>query len=394
MLHSIKIRNFQSFLDEVHISMELSQHAPKDDRSFVTPAGKNITKAMAVIGANASGKTALIKSMAFLDWFIKVSFHNKVDAPIPLAPHFSAKDKPSYFEVEFELGGKEWRYCLLADEHRVHSESLHCKQSRAFSYVFTRDWDEHAQKYSIKQKQFGLLQKEAEKVRENASLIATAAQYEVPLALQIASCFVATNVNLFGRQHFDDMQIIGASALYAANEGIRSQMTKLLCGWDLGLSDVRLDEQVHLLESGIEQRIFVPVGLHKVGGVDHALIFKHESSGTQGAYLLLSRILPVLERGGLAVIDELEADLHPHMLNLILDLFFSPKTNPHNAQIIFTCHSVEVLSLLHKSQVILVEKNSECISDAWRLDSVKGVRADDNLYAKYMAGAYGAIPQI
>jgi hypothetical protein len=82
------------------------------------------------------------------------------------------------------------------------------------------------------------------------------------------------------------------------------------------------------------------------------------------------------------------------MLHPILDLFFSPKTNPKNAQVIFTCHSVEVLSLLHKSQVILVEKNQECVSDAWRLDSVKGVRADDNLYAKYMAGAYGAIPQV
>jgi predicted ATP-dependent endonuclease of OLD family len=82
------------------------------------------------------------------------------------------------------------------------------------------------------------------------------------------------------------------------------------------------------------------------------------------------------------------------MLNPILDLFFSPKTNPKNAQIIFTCHSVEVLSLLHKSQVVLVEKNQDCVSDAWRLDSIKGVRADDNLYAKYMAGAYGAIPQV
>lgn len=374
--------------------MELSEHAPKDHRSFRTPSGKNTSKVMAVIGPNASGKTALIKSMAFLDWFMKSSFQNRVDAPIPLAPHFSANDQPSDFEVEFELGGKEWRYCLTGDDRRVYSESLHCKQSRAFSYVFTRDWDGLTQKYRIKQKQFGLLQKEAEKVRENASLISTAVQYEVPLARQIASCFVASNVNLFGRQHFDDVQIIGASALYAANEGIRSQMTQLLCGWDLGLSDVRLEEQVHLLESGAEQRIFVPLGLHKVGGVDHELIFKHESSGTQGAYLLLSRILPVLEQGGLAVIDELEADLHPHMLNPILDLFFSQKTNPHNAQLIFTCHSVEVLSLLHKSQVTLVEKNSECISEAWRLDSVKGVRADDNLYAKYMAGAYGAIPQV
>jgi AAA15 family ATPase/GTPase len=123
-------------------------------------------------------------------------------------------------------------------------------------------------------------------------------------------------------------------------------------------------------------------------------MFLHESSGTQGAFILLSRILPALHQGGLVIIDELEADLHPHMLTPILDLFFSTKTNPHNAQIIFTCHAIEVLSLLHKAQVVLVEKDHNCESDAWRLDSVKGVRADDNLYAKYMAGAYGAIPQL
>jgi len=394
MLYSIKVRNFQSFLEEVHISLEMNNHVPNDDRSFDTIVGKRLSKAMAIIGPNASGKTALIKSMAFLDWFIKLSFQNRVDAPIPLVSHFSAKDKPSQFEIEFEMGGKEWRYSLEADEHRVYSESLYCKQSRAYSYVFTRDWDGENKKYIIKQKQFGLLQKEAEKVRENASLIATAAQYKVPLALQIVSGYVLSNVTVFGRQHLDDIQIIGASAMYADHELMRDQMNKLLCGWDLGLSAVRVEKQTHIQESGKEEHIFVPVGIHKVNGEDHALMFKHESSGTQGAYLLLSRILPVLNSGGLAIIDELEADLHPHMLHPILDLFFSPKTNPKNAQIIFTCHSVEVLSLLHKSQVILVEKNQECVSDAWRLDTVKGVRADDNLYAKYMAGAYGAIPQV
>ena len=394
MLHSIKIKNFQSFRDECHISMEMSDHAPKDNRSFSTVTGKKLTKVMAVIGPNASGKTAFIKSVAFLDWFIKESFQNKVDAPIPLMPYFSSKEKPSYFEIEFQMNEKEWKYVLEADEHRVYSEALYCKQSRAFSYLFTRNWDVQNKEYIIKQKQFGLLQKEAEKVRENASLIATAAQYEVPIALQMVSALVLSNVNLFGRQHFDDQQILGASALYAAHDDICGQMNSLLCGWDLGLSGVRVEEQLFTTDSGKEDHLFIPFGLHRVGDVDHKLLFKQESSGTQGAYLLLSRVLPVLKNGGLAIIDELEADLHPHMLNPILDLFFSPKTNPKNAQIIFTCHSVEVLSLLHKSQVVLVEKNSDCISDAWRLDSIKGVRADDNLYAKYMAGAYGAIPQI
>lgn len=394
MLHSFKVKNFQSFLDEVHISMEMNQHVPVDYRSFNTVTGKRLSKTMAIIGPNASGKTAVIKSMTFLDWFIKHSFQNSVDELIPLVTHFSAKDKPSHFKFEFEMNQQEWRYSLSADEHRVFSESLYSKQSRAFSYVFTRDWDEGNQKYIIKQKQFGLLQREAEKVRENASLISTAAQYKVPLALQIVSSCILSNVNIIGRQHFDDVQIIGASALYAGNEVIRNQMNQLLCSWDLGLSGVKVEEQFHIQDSGKEQRVFVPFGLHKVGDVYHSLMFKHESSGTQGAYLLLSRILPVLKNGGLAIIDELEADLHPHMLNPILDLFFSPKTNPKNAQIIFTCHSIEVLSLLHKSQVTLVEKNKDCMSEAWRLDSIKGLRADDNLYAKYMAGAYGAIPQV
>ncbi|MDE1886385.1 MAG: hypothetical protein KGH92_10835, partial [Xanthomonadaceae bacterium] len=76
-----------------------------------------------------------------------------------------------------------------------------------------------------------------------------------------------------------------------------------------------------------------------------------------------------------------------------LDLFASPHSNPHDAQIIFTSHSIEVMGLLGKSQVVLVEKK-DCASEAWRLDTMDGVRSQDNLYAKYMSGAYGAVPQL
>jgi AAA15 family ATPase/GTPase len=119
-----------------------------------------------------------------------------------------------------------------------------------------------------------------------------------------------------------------------------------------------------------------------------------ESSGTQSAFVLLSRLLPALADGGLVVIDEFENDLHPHMLEPILNLFANEQTNPHKAQILFTCHAMEVLNVLHKSQVMLVEKSAECESTAWRMDTVKGIRNDDNFYAKYMAGAYGAVPQL
>ncbi|WP_265664156.1 AAA family ATPase [Verminephrobacter aporrectodeae] len=401
MLRSFTLQNFQSFKDPVRISLELNGHAPDDHRSCESPAGTHLSKAIAVIGANASGKTTLIKSLVFVDWFMKQSFRAKPGTPIPLAPHFSAAvDEASTFELEFEFDDQEWRYRLVASRDRVKHESLYAKpkHSRAFSYVFTREWQPR-KGYAVKQQQFGMPQKEAEKVHENASLISTAAQYEVKLALKLVSTIVLSNVRQFGRSKDSDLpfsEILRASDFYAKNTDIRNQMASLLRQWDLGLADVRMEKRIGKQEKrGVPNELEIPFGIHRVGDKEHSLAILEESSGTQSAFILLSRILPVLQcGGGLVVIDELEADLHPHMLRPILDLFFSPKTNPDNVQIIFTCHSMEVLSLLHKAQVVLVEKDGNCESDAWRLDDVKGVRSDDNLYAKYMAGAYGAIPQL
>ena len=93
------------------------------------------------------------------------------------------------------------------------------------------------------------------------------------------------------------------------------------------------------------------------------------------------------------ILDEIDNDLHPHMLPVILNWFKHKETNQHDAQLIFTCHTPEVLNILKKHQVYLVEKES-LESDAWRLDEMVGIRADDNLYAKYQAGALGAVPNV
>jgi predicted ATPase len=161
------------------------------------------------------------------------------------------------------------------------------------------------------------------------------------------------------------------------------------------LSDVHIREFESVLPDNTRQKLWVPFGVHKTStGAQFELDFPQESSGTQGAFVLLSRLLPALQNGGMAIIDEFENDLHPHMLGPILDLFASKTTNPHHAQLLFTCHAIEVLNILHKSQITLVEKDDNNESAAWRLDSVDGIRHDDNFYAKYMAGAYGAIPQL
>jgi len=161
------------------------------------------------------------------------------------------------------------------------------------------------------------------------------------------------------------------------------------------LEDISIKEgETRSTKSGEAKKIYLPYGVHKVNEKEYRLPFPFESSGTKNMFVLLHFLLPAIEHGGIAVIDELEIDLHPHALPYIVDLFANPETNPNNSQLLFTSHSLDILSHLEKEQVMLVEKKQECKSELYRLDKVKGIRRDDNIYAKYMSGAYGAVPNI
>jgi hypothetical protein len=395
MLHRYWFKNFFSFRDETEVTFVLGKQAPEDHRSFTCETNQRLNKALAVIGHNASGKTNLIKPLVFINWFVKASFQSEPNAKIPLEPHFFSDNPISEFTVEFDWDGTLWRYSVALAPERVLSESLYRKTSRLFSYVFEREWQSEHKSYVIKQQGFGLPKREAEKVRENVSLISWAAQFDIPLVSRIlADIAIYSNVNFAGRSHLNIEQVLSASEFYARRPQLRERMVLLLKDWDLGLNDVEIRKVQITKQPGETDEIDWPFGIHRTAECRAELSLLQESSGTQSAFVLLSRLLPALEKGGLAVIDEMEADLHPHMLTPIMELFFNEKTNPNNAQIIFTCHSMEILNLLHKAQVVLVEKNEHCESEAWRLDEMQGVRADDNLYAKYMAGTYGDVPSI
>lgn len=392
MIHRYKFKNFFSFAEETEVSLTVSKHVPDSDSIGMSETGARLSKVMAIMGPNGSGKTNLLKPLPFVYWFVNSSFMSKADALILLQPHMLSAKEPVEFEIEFDFNGDIWKYELKATPKRVLWEALYKKVTR-FNYIFTREWDQKCGSYTVKQRGFGLNKKEAEKVRENASLISTAAQYGVDLAIQLGTLSFTTNVNFSGRVHSAQKSLHAIASFYKENQLYKTQMTKLLKAWDIGLSDIEI-RQYTLDPEKPDEVVDILFGVHGNDKGKFELIFNQESSGTQGAVILLSKILPALKYGGLAVIDELEADLHPHMLEPILNLFFNKQTNPYNAQIIFTCHAAEVLNLLHKSQVMLVEKDYEHNSNSWRLDKMRGIRADDNLYAKYMAGAYSAVPDV
>ncbi|UTV80042.1 ATP-binding protein [Acidithiobacillus sp. YTS05] len=401
MLHSYAVTNFQSFRDRVEVDFTANQRASDSDWLVTDGGGHKVSKAMVIVGANASGKTALLKPVAFLGWFLSSSFlQTQPGSPIPLSPHFANANSPIEIECIAEVGNVLWKYLLRCTPQRVLHESLHRKQGRRYRHVFIRDWNETKVGYTVKQQEFGLDQNKAQEVRPNVSLVAWAAQYGVPLALTLATPIVSSNVNMIGRVQTGDMAVIQAGKSLAENPKLLEQIQNLLRGWDFGLSGVSIRESnmmvqaVDLSSPDAGQKIWVPIGHHDSRGKSYELPFFLESNGTKTALSLLSLLLPTLSRGGLAVIDEFESDLHPHMLSAILDLFASRYTNPHNAQLLFTSHAIEVLDLLGKHQVMLVEKNEECESSAFRLDQINGVRSDVSLYGKYMAGAFGAVPNL
>jgi hypothetical protein len=359
-------------------------------------SGQRLTTALGVLGANGSGKTSLLRPLAFLGWFIKSSFSLAPDALIPITQHFNGVEVPSEFEVIAD--GPEidmlLRYRLATTPQHVVSEVLERKVRRGnWHSIFQRSLIADG-KYHVEQNGFGLVQAQAEQVRKNVSLISWAAQFGVEAAQQLTRFVLTTNTNVHGRIRLDRDETNWATRIYTENQGMQMRMRELLAQWDLGLSDVTFHEVTIPTQTGEQKKHWYPMGVHRDENEQlHLLPFAYESGGTKAAFNLLAHFLSVLERGGVIAFDELESDLHPHMLEPLLDLFSNEETNPHNAQIIFTCHSVEVMRLLQKSQIMLVEKEGQ-LSHAWRLDAVEGVRADDNRVAKYLAGAYGAVPRL
>lgn len=409
MIHSFTFKNFCSFAKESTISFEGGRKRRETQSNmFVdSPAGVRLSKITTVIGPNASGKTNALKALAFLIGFVRHSFvalkDEKEHIPFDSFVFSDHEKEPSEFEITFEHRGKIYKYVLHLRQTHVVKEELYKKDKKTnhFNYLFKRIWDETTQGSKIIQRinlKTGIVKKI---LRKNVSLIAASVAIKDDFLSDIASFWgkINTNVNRMGKlwntSSLGGQGLFQTAEEYHKNKNLFDKTIRFLKDIDIGLEDIEIFEGVvQDTEAGGTKKIYVPLGIHLVDGKKYHLPFDFESSGTKNMFVLLHFLFPAMESGGIAIIDELEIDLHPHTLPRIIELFENPATNPKNTQLLFTTHSLEILSHLGKEQVILVEKNKECESEIYRLDELKGIRRDDNIYAKYMAGAYGAVPNI
>ena len=170
---------------------------------------------------------------------------------------------------------------------------------------------------------------------------------------------------------------------YAKYEVLLSGLNRDIQRIDLGIEKVGID-----FVNGL------PVAKFFHSGLDNPIEMSLESHGTQQFVRIFPLVHFTLETGGVAVIDELDAAIHPGILPEILRWFSDPERNRFGAQLWMSCHAVSLLDDLLKEEVLICEKSEAGATQVYRLADIKDIRRDENLQRNYLGGVYGGVPSI
>ena len=174
------------------------------------------------------------------------------------------------------------------------------------------------------------------------------------------------------------------------NKTIRRQFISALNDMGIDINGYRYDNDSKQL---IMQRT-----LH---GKTYELSYKDESDGTKKLIAALPILLIALAEGRLAVIDELDAKLHPKLLRYIIALFKNPKLNTHGAQLIFTSHDIATMknTVYRRDEIWFAAEGDNHSSELYSLYEIRKENNEriNNTAAydkQYLEGRYGADPYL
>lgn len=381
MIRKLKFSNFYSFKDEQKINFLASRKKGYD--YFNSDDGRQITKIAGFLGANASGKTNIIRLLSFLSYFV---CNTQADNLSKACKTFFSNSEKSDFYIEFEIDDVLYFYNFTIQENKVLSEDLFFKKNTDESIkteMFSRKLSNA--KLFIKG-----LPASLNNIKLDISLIAfLSSLYDIEHIKKVYNYFFKfeTNINELGGVNDFNHQL-KSLRIYLENKEIKEEMEDFVSKFDIGIDEFEIKEKKN--DTGVEISVN---GVHKVRGTDKKLPFNYESRGTQSLFFVLAKILYGLKNNGVILVDEIELGLHPEALNKLIT-YFIDKNEKGRAQLIFSSHDLSFMNKLDMHQIYLVEKDECGKSFVYRLNQVEGIRPDENFLSKYMAGAYGAFPKI
>lgn len=376
-----------------------------------TASGRQVVPAAVIYGANASGKTNLLRAFRFMEQAVAHSHsRGKPGGGVPREPFVldpACAGKPSILDIDFVVDNIRYHYGFEATDEAFVSEWL-------FSFPHSRQrtlFERNGQEFSFGRDLKGRNKVISDLTRPNSLFLSAAAQNDheelSPLFKFIAS--VRGNMS------------VGIPSPHVLASLIARQFDDGIVGFLGGVGTGIVGMQRKEIERSEEDRVFhkafmaalkstgqkVPdddpdqeeafpvleLAHRGAGGKSVPMEIESESAGTLRLLALLGPIFRALDAGSPIFVDELDSSLHTQACEAVLSLFCSKATNPKGAQLVATTHDTNVLRspCLRRDQIWFTEKDGEGATHLYPLTDFH-VRKDDNLAKGYLQGRFGAVP--
>ena len=400
MIHEFSVSNYGSIRETVTLDLRIPGTAPDlacFRRSTAKPDVRLPTVAV-LIGPNGSGKTTLLRALVDLGRVVS----SPTDA-VRLVPFLSdhTRWEPTVFSLEGESDflapgetPQRFRYELTIERQQKddgteaplfvnHEALLHFPRGRR-----RRLFERRALGTSVYvSREIGLTARDdrLKGIEPHRSAIATLSLVNVPVATRFATFLrdsLVSTSNIAGNDTFTPDTPTVINWLEASVDARRWAETQIQRS-DLGIENMEIAD-------GFGGRYI----RFNHSGLDTPVVLGYESKGTRRLVHLLPLIKVALDVTGMAILDEIDGDLHVDMLGEILSRFRSRESNSRRAQLLVSSHHVGLLEDLEKEEVFIVEKDDGGATRVYGAQDVQGLRRDVRLYPKYRAGVLGGLPKI
>lgn len=401
MILNLEFKNYRSFKGICSFTTEPTSSKVKSDNlcdvETIAEGNKKALKISLIYGANASGKTNIIKFLyGFRRWVLNLD--NRVGENIALYQPFkfdsATVNAPIEFVMEFIAQKVRYKYEVRFTRSQIEAESLmsypNGRQTQLFERrLFPEDKESDTLKFGASLSTFKPFH-----VFKNQLLISKFLKDTPCEPITHAARYLADIVISNG---FHEDTMLGEDKemlrwLYSHPDN-KKMLAEFLTFADTGLADFQLKKR----SDGVE--VTSLHGLYEDGedsGKTTDLPLKEESFGTRALFIIGCYILQALQNGSPFFIDEMDSGLHSYITKLIVDIFRNERINKHNAQLVFTTHDVNLLdqNTIRKDQVWFTEKDKYGVSEMFTLSDFEDVR-EDTLFAKwYLNNKFGGVPSL
>lgn len=388
MLLQFSTENFKSFKERAVLSMET--------------AANGVLKTVVIYGANAAGKSNLFTAMTAAILAIRHSNIRQIDDRlgyiVPFKFSEAAENTPSLFEFVFLAEGTKYVYRFTADNRKIYTECLYKYNSARPTTVFEREGDTyHFTVQTLKKSLMPLIERNT----ENKLFLATAAAWnskelEIPYRWFL-------KIDIFSSLDYSGLLPNVTQLLENDRNGeLKDFIVTLLQEADINISDYHVEvKENDVSDFQNKQRSYDIAMAHGITNSKgeqkkYYMPMTAESKGTQSLFILGPLLKEAFENGSTLCIDEFDTNLHPVLVSYILGLFNNEEYNKKNAQLIISTHATELMNIVDFSdeQIYFVEKNNSTgQSELYSADEFE-LKKDMDIHNAYMAGRFGAVPDI